>query len=81
MSPFAPRTKRKRNDRRSGRRQSCDLDHSNLRRPNPLDIRDHLRKITNNGEKEVRQIEFVGKRFDVMSVRRWRDRALTANLE
>ena len=39
-------------------------------------IRDHLRKVTNNGKKQVRQLEFDGKRFDVMSVRRWRDDAL-----
>ena len=41
-----------------------------------MEVRDHLKKITNNGEKQVRQIEFEGKRFDVMSVRRWRDSAL-----
>jgi len=41
-----------------------------------MEIRDHLKRITNNGEKRVRQIEFDGKRFDVMSVRRWRDEAL-----
>lgn len=40
-----------------------------------MEIRDHLKKVTNDGEKQVRQIEFDGKRFDVMSVRRWRDEA------
>lgn len=41
-----------------------------------MEIRDHLKEVTDNGKKQVRQIEFVGKRFDVMSVRRWRDKAL-----
>ena len=41
-----------------------------------MEIRDHLKKITNSGEKQVRQIIFEGERFDVMSVRRWRDEAL-----
>ena len=41
-----------------------------------MEIRYHLKRITNNVRKQVRQIEFDGKRFDVMSVRRWRDKAL-----
>ena len=41
-----------------------------------MDIRDHLRDVTNNGQKQVRQIQFGGNRFDVMSVRGWRDSAL-----
>ena len=41
-----------------------------------MEIRDHLRQVTNNGERQIRQIEFEGRRFDVMSVRRWRDAAL-----
>ena len=41
-----------------------------------MDIRDELRRVTNNGKKQVRQIEFDGQRFDVMSVRRWRANAL-----
>lgn len=41
-----------------------------------MDIGEELRCVTNNGEKQVRQIVFVGKRFDVMSVRRWRDAAI-----
>ena len=41
-----------------------------------IDIREELLRVTNNGEKQVRQIVFDGKRFDVMSVRRWRDAAL-----
>lgn len=43
-----------------------------------MEIRDHLKQVTNNGTQQVRQIEFVGDRFDVMSVRRWRDRVLNA---
>lgn len=38
-----------------------------------MDIRNYLRKITGGEKKSVRQIEFSGERFDVMSVRRWRD--------
>ena len=41
-----------------------------------MEIRDHLKQITNNGEKQVRQIVFKGERFDVMSIRRWREEAL-----
>jgi len=41
-----------------------------------MEIRYHLKRITNNGKKQVRQIEFDGKRFDMMSVRRWRDKVL-----
>lgn len=41
-----------------------------------MDIREELRRVTDNGEKQVRQIVFDGNRFDVMSVRRWRDAAL-----
>lgn len=36
-----------------------------------MEIRDHLQ--ANPGTKSI---EFVAERFDVMSVRRWRDRAL-----
>jgi hypothetical protein len=41
-----------------------------------MEIRDHLKKVTNNGIKRVRQIVFDGEPFDVASVRRWRDRVL-----
>lgn len=41
-----------------------------------MEIRDHLKKITNNGIKQVKQIVFEGKRFDVMSVRDWREQVL-----
>ena len=41
-----------------------------------IDVRNDLKKATDDGRKRLRQIEFDGKRFDVMSVRRWRDVAL-----
>jgi hypothetical protein len=44
-----------------------------------MQIRDYLKRISDNGKKVVRQIVFAGERFDVMSVRRWRDQALGLN--
>lgn len=41
-----------------------------------MEVRDWLRRASNNGKKSVRQIVFEGERFDVMSVRRWRDKVL-----
>ena len=41
-----------------------------------MEIRDLLKRITDDGAHPVRQIVFDGERFDVMSVRRWRDRIL-----
>ena len=41
-----------------------------------MEIRDYLKRESDNGKKPVKQILFVGERFDVMSVRRWRDIAL-----
>jgi hypothetical protein len=41
-----------------------------------MEIRDWLRKATDGGKKKVTQIEFAGERFDVMSIRRWRDQIL-----
>lgn len=41
-----------------------------------MEISSHLREVTENGTKTVTQIAFMGERFDVMSVRRWRDRVL-----
>jgi small GTP-binding protein len=41
-----------------------------------MEVRDWLKRATDNGTKPVRQIVFEGERFDVMSVRRWRDRVL-----
>jgi GTPase SAR1 family protein len=39
-----------------------------------MEIRDYLKRASDNGQQTVRQIVFAGERFDVMSVRRWRDR-------
>ena len=41
-----------------------------------MEVRDYLKEVTENGTKQVRQIVFEGERFDVMSVRRWRDKLL-----
>jgi hypothetical protein len=41
-----------------------------------MDVREYLQRETDNGKKAVRHIVFNGQRFDVMSVRRWRDAAL-----
>jgi small GTP-binding protein len=41
-----------------------------------MEIRDYLRRTTENGRKPVERIVFKGERLDVMSVRRWRERAL-----
>jgi small GTP-binding protein len=41
-----------------------------------MEVGDYLKRESDNGKKAVRQIVFAGERFDVMSVRRWRDKAL-----
>jgi len=41
-----------------------------------MEVREWLRRESDNGQKPVKQIIFDGERFDVMSVRRWRDRVL-----
>lgn len=41
-----------------------------------MEVRDWLKQASENGQKPVKQIIFEGERFDVMSVRRWRDRIL-----
>ena len=43
-----------------------------------MEVRNWLKATTNNGLKPVKQIIFKGERFDVMSVRRWRDKVLGA---
>jgi hypothetical protein len=43
-----------------------------------MEIREYLRRESDNGKKPVKRIVFEGERFDVMSVRRWRDRVLKA---
>jgi hypothetical protein len=40
-------------------------------------VRDWLRRESERSKKPVRQIVFEGERFDVMSVRRWRERVLS----
>jgi len=41
-----------------------------------MEVRDWLKRESNNGKKPVKQIVFTGERFDVMSVRRWRERVM-----
>ena len=41
-----------------------------------MDVAEYLKRESNNGKKPVTQIIFQGERFDVMSVRRWRDKIL-----
>src|SRR5262249_27613907 len=41
-----------------------------------MEVREWLRKESNQGKKSVTQLIFDGERFDVMSVRRWRDQVL-----
>jgi hypothetical protein len=40
-----------------------------------MEIRDYLKRESAGG-KTVKQIVFAGERFDVMSVRRWREKVL-----
>ena len=41
-----------------------------------MEVRDYLKRESDGGKKAVKQIVFEGERFDVMSVRRWRDRMI-----
>jgi Domain of unknown function (DUF4365) len=41
-----------------------------------MEVREWLKRESHDGKKPVRGIVFEGERFDVMSVRRWRDRVL-----
>jgi small GTP-binding protein len=45
-----------------------------------MEIRDYLKRESDDGKKPVKQIVFEGERLDVMSVRRWRDKALNKSL-
>lgn len=45
-----------------------------------MEVRDYLKRESDDGKKPVKQIVFAGERFDVMSVRRWRDKALGQGL-
>jgi small GTP-binding protein len=42
-----------------------------------MEVRDWLKRASDKAQKPAKQIVFEGERFDVMSVRRWRDKALT----
>jgi len=46
-----------------------------------MEVRDWLKRASENGRKPVKQIVFEVERFDVMSVRRWRDRILDDDTE
>jgi hypothetical protein len=41
-----------------------------------MEVREYLKRASEGGAKPVRRIAFDGERFDVMSVRRWRERLL-----
>lgn len=41
-----------------------------------MEVRDWLKRQSGDGKKRVKQIVFSGERFDVMSVRRWREMVL-----
>jgi small GTP-binding protein len=43
-----------------------------------MEVRDWLKGASGDGKKPVKQIPFQSERFDVVSVRRWRDRVLKA---
>ncbi|MDO8349400.1 MAG: DUF4365 domain-containing protein, partial [Planctomycetota bacterium] len=43
-----------------------------------MEVRDWLKRASDNGRKPVKQIVFEGERFDVMSVRRWRERVISS---
>jgi small GTP-binding protein len=42
-----------------------------------MEIREYLKRESDDGKKTLTQIIFEGERFDVMSVRRWRDKVLS----
>lgn len=46
-----------------------------------MEVSDWLKRASDNGKKPVKQIVFEGERFDVMSVRRWREKVLGAKLQ
>ena len=45
-----------------------------------MEVRDWLQRASDNGRKQVRQIVFEGERFNVMSVRCWRDKVFDEDL-
>lgn len=42
-----------------------------------MEIRDFLKRESDDGKKPVKQFAFQGERFDVMSIRQWRDKLLS----
>jgi hypothetical protein len=44
-----------------------------------MEVRDWLKRASDNGKKPVKQLAFEGERSDVMNVRRWRKMALSNN--
>jgi hypothetical protein len=44
-----------------------------------MDVTSYLKQESDNGRKAITQILFEGERFDVLSVRRWRDRTFGAH--
>ena len=44
-----------------------------------MEVRDYLKWESENGKKHVKLIVFEGERFDVMGVRRWREKVLSGN--
>lgn len=45
-----------------------------------MDVRDYLRKLTDNGSTTVTQIIFDGEPFDIASIRRWREKFISPPL-
>jgi small GTP-binding protein len=45
-----------------------------------MEIRDWLKHASNNGTNPIKQFVFQGERFDVMSIRKWRDELLTKTI-
>ncbi len=44
-----------------------------------MEVRDWLKRASEGGKKPVKRIVFEGERFDVMSVRRWRERVMSGH--
>jgi hypothetical protein len=46
-----------------------------------MEVRDWLKRASDNGRKPVKHIVFAGERFDVMRVRRWKEKVLQMGLQ
>jgi hypothetical protein len=44
-----------------------------------MEVRESLRQASQRGQRPVKTIVFKGERFDVMSVRRWREKVLSGH--